>query len=96
MTLLEHVYAAKNMLTGGITSDDFSISNRLIAHHLYAARATVTERKIDKYHFISEQSFQSLCLTLELSQFHNCCEDIQLDCKVLKSTISLPKFLNSR
>ena len=96
MTLLEAVYATKNLLTKGVASDDFSLSNRLIAHYLQTSRALLIEQKTDKYHFISEQSYQSLCVKLELSQFHNCCNGIELDCKVLKSTIQIPKFLNSR
>ena len=96
MTLSKHVFAVKNTLSRGVSSKDFSFSNRLIAHHLQVSRALLTERKADKYHFISEQSYQSLCITLELSQFHNCCDMPDSKCKVLKSTIEIPKFLNTR
>jgi hypothetical protein len=80
----------------GPSSDDFSFDNRLIAHYLQIVRSTLLERKIDKYHFISEQSYQDLCLTLEESNFHNCCDGPDTDCKILRSTLVLPKFLNSR
>lgn len=96
MTLLQHVYALKNLLAHGAPSDDFSYSDRLIAHFLEVARARLIEEKIDKYHYISEQTLQSLCLTLAKSQFHNCCDGPQSDCLVLKSTTQVPKFLNSR
>lgn len=96
MTLLEHVYAIKNLLSHGPSSDDFSYSNRLIAHFLQVARAKLIEVKADKYHFISDQSYQSLCVDLELSNFHNCCEKDDLECKILKSVNPIPKFLNSR
>lgn len=96
MTLLDHVYATKNLFSRGVASDDFPLSNRLIAHFLQIGRALLIEQKTDKYHFISEQSYQSLCVNLELSQFHNCCNDVELECRVLKSTIAIPKFLNSR
>lgn len=96
MTLLEHVYAIKNLLSHGPVSDDFSYSNRLIAHFLQISRAKLLEQKADKYHYISEQSYQDLCLDLELSNFHSCCDDVDVECKVLKSTSTLPKFLNSR
>lgn len=96
MTLLQHVYAIKNLLSQGPVSDDFSYSNRLIAHFLQIARSKLLEDKANKYHFISEQSYQSLCLDLELSNFHNCCDTPDNDCKVLKSTTDIPKFLNSR
>lgn len=96
MTLLEHVYALKNILSNGPVSDDFSFSSRLIAHFLQVARAKLIEQKADKYHFISDQSYQSLCTELELSSFHNCCNEVDLDCKILKSVNPIPKFLNSR
>ena len=96
MTLLEHVYAIKNLLSHGPVSDDFSYSDRLIAHFLQVTRAKLIERKADKYHFISDQSYQSLCVDLALSSFHNCCTKAELECKVLKSIEPIPKFLNSR
>jgi len=96
MTLIFHVSAVKNLLAHGSPSDDFSYSSRLIAHFLQVARARLIEQKADKYHFISDQSYQSLCVDLELSNFHNCCNDVDLDCKIMKSLIEIPKFLNSR
>lgn len=96
MTLRHHVYAIANLISQGPVSDDFSFSDRLIAHFLQVARARLLEQKADKYHYISEQSYQSLCLDLELSSFHNCCDTPANDCKVLKSTTPVPKFLNSR
>lgn len=96
MTLLEHVYAIKNLLSQGPSSDDFSYSNRVIAHFLQVSRAKLIERKADKYRFISDQSYQSLCVDLELGNFHNCCDKADLECKILKSVKPIPKFLNSR
>lgn len=96
MTALEHIYAIKNILSHGPTSDDFSYSDRLILHFLQVSRGILVEQKIDKYYYISEQTYQDWCATLELSSFHDCCNGPDLDCKVLKSTLPLPKFLNSR
>lgn len=96
MKLIEHVYAIKNVLNNGPASISTSFTDRLISHYLQVARAVLLERKIDKYYYISEQSYQSLCVDLELSSFHNCCDTPDLDCKVLKSVDPIPKFLNSR
>jgi hypothetical protein len=96
MKLIEHVYAIRNLVSKGPSSDDASYSLRLIAHFLKVARAILTEQKADKYHYISEQSFQSLCLDLQEGNFHNCCEAPQTKCKLLKSTLPIPKFLNTR
>lgn len=96
MKLIEHVYAIQNLINKGPRSDDASYSLRLVAHFLKVARALLTEQKADKYHHISEQSFQSLCLDLELSDYHNCCAGPNFKCKLLKSVKKLPKFLNTR
>lgn len=96
MKTIEHIYAIKNLLSSGPSSDDFNYSNRLILHYLQIARARLIEQKADKYHFISDQSFQSLCVPLELANYHDCCEGPDLGCLVLKSKIEIPKFLNTR
>lgn len=97
MTLLHHVYAVKEILAHGMPASSFSFSNRLIAHFLQVSRARLVEQKVDKYHYVSEQTYQSLCMELELSNFHNCCTVPDLNtCKVLKSKTTVPKFLNSR
>lgn len=96
MTTLAHVYAVKNLLSHGPASDDFNYSDRLIAHFLQISRARLIEQKANKYNFISEQSYQDLCVDLELSNFHGCCGDLDLSCKIMKSQLPVPKFLNSR
>lgn len=96
MTLREHVFAIRGLITKGPASDDTAYSLRFIAHMLNVVRAILTEQKADKYTYISEQSYQSLCVPLELGTFHNCCEITDVECKVLKSVDPLPKFLNTR
>lgn len=96
MKLLYHTLALKNILSHGTPSDDFSFSNRLIAHFLKVARAKLIEQKADKYHFISDQSYQSLCVDLVPSSYHNCCDTDVDTCQILKSIDIIPKFLNSR
>lgn len=93
MTTKEHVYAIRNILSHGPSTDEFSFSDRLILHFLNVARAMLIEQK--KF-LVSEQSYQSLCLDLTLSSFHNCCEGPNPSCLILKSIDPLPKLLNSR
>ena len=95
MTTNHHIYAVKNLLSHGASSDDFSYSNRLILHFLETSRAFLIERKADKYTYISDQSFQSWCTDLELGSYHSCC-DVTSTCKGLKSVLNIPKFLNTR
>jgi hypothetical protein len=96
MTLGTHVYALRNLLSKGPSTDDSSFSLRLIAHYLNVARALLTEQKADKYTYISEQSFQSLCIPLTSGTFHGCCSVTDIDCKIFKSVSPIPKFLNTR
>ena len=96
MRLLEHVYAIKTLINRGEASDDAPFSNSLIAHYLQIVRATLIERKIDKYHFISEQSYQDWCAPLAEGDYHNCCGITFPKCGILKSISPIPSFLNSR
>jgi hypothetical protein len=96
MTLLEHCYAIRALLSKGIASKDTQYNISHIAHFLNVARALFTEQKADKYRFISEQSFQSLCVPLEKGSLHNCCDITDTTCTLLKSKTKLPKFLNTR
>lgn len=96
MTTRQHVYAIKNLLSGGPSSDDFQFSNRLIAHFLQVARTLLIEQKANKYIPISPQSYQSWCVELEKGSYHNCCDTPQSNCELLKSTIKIPKFLSTR
>lgn len=96
MTTREHVYAIKNLLSGGPASDDYQYSNRLIAHFLQVARTLLIEQKANKYVPISPQSYQSWCVSLEKGSYHNCCDTPSSNCQLLKSTIKIPKFLSTR
>jgi len=96
MTLIQHISAVRAILANGIASRDISVSDRVIAHFLQVTRAFLLERKADKYRYISDQSFQSACLDLELGSFHNCCNVPDIECNVLKSSIKIPKLLSAR
>lgn len=96
MTELQHISAVRAIIANGPASDDLSYSDRVISHFLQITRAFLIERKADKYRYISDQSFQSVCLELELGSFHNCCDTPDIECYILKSTIKIPKLLNSK
>lgn len=96
MTLIQHISAVRAIISNGLGSKDIAFSDRLIAHFLEVTRATLLERKADKYRHIADQSFQTVCLPLELGSFHNCCTVPDLECHILKSTIKIPKLLTAR
>lgn len=91
-TLKEHIYAVKNIINKGPASDDSRFSNRLIAHFLKQARVLLIKQKLDKYHGLSDQTYQTICVDLSLSTFHECgCIPYKVPCLVLKSNCTLPK-----
>lgn len=96
MKIINHVYAIKNLMSNGPVPADYSYSDRLVTDLLSIIRAKLIEEKANKYHSISEQSYQSLCLDLEESNFHNCCDVPDVGCSVLKSVARIPKFLTTR
>lgn len=93
---MHHIAAVRAIIANGPASDDNSYSDRLIAHFLQVTRAFLLEQKADRYRYISDQSFQTVCLDLVEGSFHNCCDIPELECTVLKSTVKIPKLLNSR
>jgi hypothetical protein len=96
MKVIEHVYAIKNLLSSGASSDDVRITNALILHFLSVVRSKLIQDKIDKYSFVNEQSYQTVCLELEESSFHDCCNLDYEDCPILKTKEAIPKLLQSR
>lgn len=92
-TLLEHVYAIHNIKANGPVSDDHPYSDTLVAHFLKLGRSLLLKRKLDKYHPISELSYQIICIELQESDYNNCnCDFIDLpDCKILRSKCRIPK-----
>lgn len=95
MTTLQHVYAIKNLLSSGAVADDFKYSNSLILHFLEISRALLMEQKASKYHTISELSYQSKCMDLELGGYHSCC-GTDTGCKLLRTKELVPKLISTR
>lgn len=92
-SLSQHIYAVKNILSSGISSDDFQFSNRLISHYLKFSRSILLKRKLDKYHNVSDINYQTMCIELALQDYSDCVPE--LDCKILKSTIEIPNSITT-
>ena len=96
-TLLEHVYAVKNLMSKGVGSADERYTERLITYMLNSARARLIKDKMNKYGYVSPLSYQTVCIPLELTTYHDCdCIPADLGCKVLKSTCVIPRDLISK
>lgn len=59
-------------------------------------RSKLIQDKIDKYSFVTDQSYQTVCLELMESTFHDCCNIDYTDCPILKTKESIPRLLQSR
>lgn len=96
MTRDEHVYAVQNLINRGAMSDDTRFTNRLVHHFLKVSRALLVKRKLDKYHHLNEENYQSICMPLIKTTFHDCECVPNLDCMILRSKYKLPKQVDAR
>jgi len=94
MTLLEHIYAVKELISKGPSTRDFRYSDEVIKHFLITERANLLKNKINKYHHISNSNYQTICVDLEKSDISECC-DTPI-CVVLKSKTKLPETVTAR
>lgn len=64
MNINYHIYAVKNLNTGGNPADEYPFTDDFIGHMLTVARAAVLENKLSKYHPISEANYQTIKMEL--------------------------------
>ncbi len=96
-TLKEHIYSVRNLIEKGSPSDDSRYSERLISRLLKDARSQLIKDKLNKYKAVSPLSYQTVCIELELTTYHDCsCIPADLGCKILKSKCKVPRDLVSR
>lgn len=96
-TLLEHVYAVKNLISKGVGSNDERYTERLVTYLLNSTRARLIKDKLNKYGVVSPFSYQTICVPMELTTYHDCdCIPKDLGCKILKSTCTIPRDVISK
>lgn len=92
-TAAAHVGAMREMLRQ--SSDDTNYTDELLYKLLLDARSLLLRRELDKHKPISKWNFQSYCIPLAMGEYHDCdCVPVS-GCKVLKSTIPIPRPLRS-
>lgn len=96
MTIDKHISSIKKLISRGLASDDFNWSSNFIAHLLKTSRALLIKRRINKYHKISDANYQTVCIPLELVDYHNCDCITDINCKILRSKFQLPSFISKR
>lgn len=96
-TFRHHIYFVKNLFNKGAASDDARINDRLIAHALKQSRSLLQKRKLDRMESLSDLNFQTFCLDLVPSNFHDCeCIPDMYGCQILRSTQEVPPYLISK
>jgi hypothetical protein len=96
MTRRQHIFAIQNIINRGAPTDDNRFSSRLIGFYLDVERGLLLKRKLDKYQHISEENFQTICMPLELTSFHDCDCIPNQNCYILRSKYKLPKRINAK
>jgi hypothetical protein len=96
-TFAHHVYFIQNIINRGTPSDDNRLSNRLVAHALKSARSRLIKQKLDKTQFISDFSYQKICVPLVVDVYHDCeCLGQEVGCKILRSKYKLPNYFTHK
>lgn len=93
-TITAHVDYIREVLRQ--TSDDTNYPDELIYKTLLDSRALLIHRELDKMKFISPFNYNTFCVPLECTSYHDCECVPSDDCKVLKSTVELPRPMRSK
>jgi hypothetical protein len=96
MTILKHIYALKNVMSQGPVSDDFTFNDRLIAHMLVIARATILKRELNKRNNISEENYTYICVEFEDGTITNCTIPDVVDVTKRIGIKDLPSIINTK
>lgn len=89
MTILEHIYALKEILSSNQPTDDFPYSEEFLYHLLKAARARLIESRIDS---ASPFSYTTHCIDLEPHSLQDCCST----CTLYRSTVPIPDIISDQ
>lgn len=94
-TLNTMVFDVLNVMYGGKIPDDADLSERLVAYYIEQYRALLIRQELSTRGKVPENYVQTLgCIPLEAVDKSDCCENTS-GCTVLRTTIKLPKIVNS-
>lgn len=95
-TQREIIYTIKNIIRGGLITDDDKLSDRQVAFIIDNVRAILLRQQYDKGQSLSDNHIQPIpCLDLE-SVDTSFDTNFPLDCKVYKTIKELPKPIEAR
>lgn len=87
------IYNIKNLVRGGNQSDNERLTDRQIEYIVNYYRNILIKRDLDKNKSINPDVVQDLgCIDLVLVDPSECC-DLDIDCKVLRTSVKIPKTI---
>lgn len=95
-TQREIIYTVKNILRGGLITDDDRLSDRQIAFLIDAARAVLLRQQYDKGQLMSENNIQHLQCVPVINQDTAFDTDFPTYCRVYRSSTRIPKPIEAR
>lgn len=92
MTLLQYLYDLKNTISGGISTNELSVSDRQLEFHINNIRAVMIRRELEKNRSINPDVVQDLgCLELECVNSVECCNLHIKSKNITRTKYKLPK-----
>ena len=92
-SLNHYIYDIKNIASGGITSDDFSIADEQIKFWFNAYRSVLIRQELSERTTVSNSYIQHIIVEFEKIDIVEFCGTTTSDCYVLKSKNKIPKTI---
>ncbi len=93
-TLKEINFNIRNLIRGGILSDDERISEAQMDFIIHSVRAMFIKQAVDKNQYISPDTYQPTCIDLTIVDKSECPE-IKTNCVILRSIDKIPGILRA-
>lgn len=96
MLLGELINRIKTIMSKGVSSDDFSYSDRFIYSVIRTYRSSILKKMADNNKYISDANYSnSVCLKLAYDSLFECPCVADTDCKYPTSVYALPSIISS-
>lgn len=92
-TIGEHISILRTLIRS--RHQDTQFDDQTLYQVLISARAVLLKRKLNKFNYISKLNYQTICVPLTESPYHDC-SCAPDGCKVMKSDIEIPEVLTFR
>lgn len=94
--LKEHISHLTQVMSNGLTADDFQFSDAQVYFVLRNARVFLLDQKLNEGKYVSPYNFQTIpCLKLENKKIEDC-ECFTTDCYALQSVCPIPSIISSK